>query len=101
MLSHGRTPLQPTIPISHSSMSSFTLTETCVRSLLEPGVQTPGTISATAFLPGSPFFRALEPNLRWVITDADGECITGVKTEGVFVSGQLEMPCTTGSAVQC
>ncbi|KAI0759102.1 hypothetical protein C8Q74DRAFT_283540 [Fomes fomentarius] len=71
-------------------MSSFTLTETYVRSLLEPGVETPGTISTTAFFPSSPFFRALEPNLRWVITDADGECITGVKAEGVFNLAEWE-----------
>ena len=66
-------------------MFSFTLTETHVRSLLAPGVEKPGDVSLTAFAPGSPFMEALDPNLRWVITDADGECIPGVRAEGVYV----------------
>ncbi|KAL1668650.1 hypothetical protein GGF50DRAFT_111064 [Schizophyllum commune] len=71
-------------------MSSFTLTEAHVRSLLAPGVEKPGDVSLTAFAPGSPFMEALDPNLRWVITDADGECIPGVRAEGVYNLAQWE-----------
>ncbi|TRM63087.1 hypothetical protein BD626DRAFT_32873 [Schizophyllum amplum] len=64
-------------------MAPFALTEAYVRSLLEPGVSEPGAL-ATPFVPGGPFLAALDPALRWVIADADGEGIPGVKAEGVF-----------------
>ena len=66
-------------------MSTFTLTESYVRSLLEPGVEKPGEVCYKTFLPDAPLMQAIDPKLRWVITDAEGECIPGVKAEGVFV----------------
>ncbi|KAL1747371.1 hypothetical protein HDZ31DRAFT_72264 [Schizophyllum fasciatum] len=71
-------------------MSTFTLTEAYVRSILEPGVEKPGDLSYKAFLPDGPFMKSLDPNLRWVITDVDGECIPGVKAEGVFNLAEWE-----------
>ncbi|KAI4527464.1 hypothetical protein K525DRAFT_186550 [Schizophyllum commune Loenen D] len=71
-------------------MSTFTLTESFVRSLLEPGVEKPGDVCYKTFLPDAPLMQAIDPKLRWVITDAEGECIPGVKAEGVFTLEEWE-----------